>query len=87
MRKTLAAAMMTPVSFVAFAAPAAATVNPSSQVANSAARNAEAQPFDGPHCHINLKSGALTGAAHTAHVITGNGEIFLADLDCDGTAG
>jgi hypothetical protein len=87
MKKTIAAAMVAGMSVITLAAPASAAINPGSQVVNSGARNAEAQPFVGPHCHINLKSGAITGAAHTGHVITGNGEIFLADLDCDGTAG
>jgi hypothetical protein len=87
MKKTIAAAILTGLSVITFAAPASAAINPKSQVANSGARNAEAQPFVGPHCHINLQSGALTGASHTGHMITGNGVIFLADLDCDGTAG
>lgn len=87
MKKAISAAIVTGVSVIALAGPASAATNPKSQVANSGNRNAAAQPFVGPHCHINQMSGALTGAAHTAHVITTNGVIFVADLDCDGVAG
>lgn len=82
MKKAISAAIVTGVSVIALAAPVSAAVNPKSQVANSDGRNTA-----GPHCHINLKSDALTGASHNAHLTIGNGVIFVADLDCNGVAG
>lgn len=69
-----------------FAAPAAmARPNPNSQVANSGDRNFGATT-DGPHCHANQKSGAMTGAIHEAHLTTDEkldaGTIFKADTGC-----
>jgi hypothetical protein len=65
-----------------FAAPAVlAQPNPNSQVVNSGERNFGATT-PGPHCHVNQKSGAVTGAIHEAHLITdatlGTAEIFVA---------
>ena len=72
------------------AAPALADPHPS-QGSHSEVRNE--QGFgEGPHCHVLIENhtpfdSTPTFPSHTAHLASGVGHVFAADLDCDGDAG
>ena len=89
MRRFLAAVSMGAL-LLGGASPAFADPHPS-QGSNSEVRNDEGFG-EGPHCHVLVENhtpfdSTPTFPSHTAHLASGVGHVFVADLNCDGLPG